>query len=113
MNTARAVPQRREPWQYVARALVSLAAVVAIGYWALLSLVIAALKCDESCGGADVEHWRWTGQFVLASVGCVVTLAALAFGFSPKNRRLYRALLVASVSLAAVWAAWVFGLGEF
>jgi hypothetical protein len=113
MSTGRVGPQRREAWRYVARAVVTLGAVVAIGYWALVSLVIAALKCDDTCGGADVEHWRWTGQLVLAAVGCIVALTALALGFSAKRRRLYRTALVASASLAAVWVAWVVGFGEF
>lgn len=107
------VSDRREPWRYVVRALFTLAALVAIGYWALASLVLAVLKCDDTCGGADVDHWRWTGQFVLAATGCLLGLGALVLGFGTRFRLAYRALLLASAVIAITWVTWVIGFGEF
>ena len=107
------VPDRREPWRYVVRALFTLAALVAIGYWARASLVLAVLKCDDTCGGADVDHWRWTGQFVLAATGSLLGLVALFLGFGTRFRPAYRALLVVSAVVAMTWATWVIGFGKF
>lgn len=104
---------RRERWRYFVRALFTLAALVAIGYWALVSLVLAVIKCDDTCGGASLDHWRWTGQFVLTAAGCVVGLGALAMGFSMRFRTAYRALLVVSLVIAMTWLTWVVGFGEF
>ena len=113
MTSHAVVSDRREPWRNGVRALFTLAALVAIGYWARASLVLAVLKCDDTCGGADVDHWRWTGQFVLAATGSLLGLVALVLGFGTRFRPAYRALLVVSAVVAMTWATWVIGFGKF
>lgn len=105
---------RREPWRYVVRGLVSLGILLGLGYWALVSLVLAVLKCDDTCArGDDLEHWRWTGQFLMVATGCLIGVAALAYGFSKRRRHTYRVLLVVSLGIAMTWVVWVFGFGGF
>lgn len=102
----------REPWRYVVRGLVSIGLLVALGYWAIFSLVLAVFRCDDTCArGDDVEHWWWTAQFILAAAGCVVGIAALAYGFSTRRRGAYRVLRFVSLGIAMTWAIWVFGIG--
>lgn len=113
VNGTSVVVDRREPWRHVVRALVSVAALVAIGYWVLVALVIAALKCDDTCGGAELDHWGWTGQVILAATGGLLGIVALIMGFGSKFRRTYRALLAVSAALAMGWVIWVLGSGEF
>lgn len=106
-------PQRggRRP---VLRAVVSLAAFVGLAYLLLISVVLAAITCGDSCDGAVVgpEHWQWTGQLVLAAAGCVLGATALVLGFTSKTL-LYRALVVGSLVCVLAWLLWVLGFGAF
>ena len=78
---------RQYGWpSHVARGAISLAAGAGLAYLLLVSLFIAVIKCDDNCGGADADHWRWTAQFVLAAVGSVLGVAALVLGFTSKTR---------------------------
>lgn len=96
----------------VARVFVSLVAAAGLAYLLLLSGLLALIKCGDTCGGHDTEHWRWTAQLVLAAVASVLGLAALALGFTSRTRA-YRALLAVSVACVLSWLVWVVGLGEF
>jgi hypothetical protein len=103
--------QSRTP-RYFVRALFTLAASAGIAYWLLISSVLTAIKCGDTCGGADAEHWRYTAQFVLAALGSMLGMIALALGFTAKARA-YRVFLVVSLGCALAWIAWVVGLGDF
>lgn len=100
--------------RHVWRAVVSLAAFVGLAYMLLISVVLAAIRCGDSCDGAVVgpEHWQWTAQLVLAAVGSVVGSAALVLGFTSKAH-LYRTVLVVSLVCVLAWLLWVLGFGAF
>lgn len=114
MDAAGATGLQRGDSRRVLRAVVSLAAFVGLAYMLLISVVLAAIKCGDSCDGAVVgpEHWQWTTQLVLAAVGSVLGATALVLGFTAKVL-LYRALLVLSLVCALAWLLWVLGFGAF
>lgn len=96
------------------RALLSLAAFVALAYMLLISVVLAAIKCGDGCDGAVVgpEHWQWTAQLVLAAAGFLFGAVALSLGFTARTLA-YRACLIVSLVCVLAWLVWVIGFGAF
>lgn len=96
----------------VLRGLLTLSAGAGIVYWLFFSFVLATIRCGDSCGGYDAEHWRWEAQLLLAVLGSVLGMIALVLGLRSGGRA-YRLLLVTSLGCALTWAAWVVAFGQF
>ena len=95
---------RRQPWRYVPRALLTLAALVGLGYWMLWALLFAVVKCDESCDTpAEAEKWQWVGQAFFAGFGLLAALLGLILGFTTRTRQSWALLALSAASLAAWW----------
>ena len=103
--TGRPGPVRRR----VVRALVSLGASAALATWVLFALALWTFRCGDNCGSdAEVEHWRWTAQLILACVGSLFGAGAVVLGFTSRTQA-YQVSLAASVGFALVWLIWVMG----
>jgi hypothetical protein len=89
---------------------VSLAALAVITCWFLLSSLLAAYTCDDTCSGDQSSWWGYQAQLALAAAGCSLAVLALALGFTSKTL-LYRVVLGVSLSCALAWLTWVFGGG--
>ena len=112
VDATRALTPRRSTAKHLLRVLVALAAGVGLAYLLLVSILLATVKCGDTCGGSDTEHWRWTAQFVLAVMVVAMGAAALVLGFTSRTRT-YRALLVLSIGSVLAWMVWVLGFGDF
>ena len=77
------------------------------------SLVIAALKCDESCDSAEqASWWGYQAQLALSGVGAITGVVALVLGFTSKAG-LSRKFATISVVCWVIWVWWVPGSGNF
>lgn len=94
------------------RAVVSLAALAGLVYWALWFTFLFMLRCDESCSGDEYDSWRYPAQFGLGVVGFGLGVLALALGFS-RMRNAYRWCLLGATGCVATWCVWVFVVGGF
>lgn len=94
------------------RAVLSVAAAAGLMYLLLISVVLATVKCGDSCNAGDADHWRWRAQLMLAAPSVLLGVAALALGFTTRNLA-YRSVLVASLGLLLAWLVWVVGFGAF
>ena len=99
-------------WARVVRAVLSLAALAGLLYWALWFTFLFVLRCDENCSGDMYDSWRYPAQFVLGVVGFALGISALALGFT-NRRTIYRLCLLGAAACIVFWVVWVLVFGRF
>ena len=93
------------------------------GFGVLAALVLAGMKCDESCDenlspevrSGDWWHtldaWQWWGQLLVAILGFAAIVAAFVWTTRGGHRRASASMGVAAASFGA-WAAFLAPLGN-
>lgn len=83
----------------------SLAVAAGIVAWLLLSAYFLVLRCDESCGGSDPDHWEWTAQFVVAVCASALAVTAIVLGIR-RHERAFVGLFMVAVVICLGWSYW-------
>src|SRR3954447_21238786 len=87
------------PARGVAGILAGLLAPFAL-FAAFASLVLAAMRCDESCTGEGWIHtadaWQWPALFITALIGSMLVVAALVQTTRRRHRRAQCSMLAAA-----------------
>jgi hypothetical protein len=86
-------------------------------YGVLGALILASLKCDESCYDESgewwhtLDAWQWPAQLVVAVAGFAAIVAAFAWTIRRRHRAASASMVVAAASFGA-WAAFLAPLGN-
>ena len=88
------------------RIVVTATVLVGVVGWTFFALLLAMFRCDENCSGDQYGSWQYTGQFVLAAIGCCAGLAALATSIT-RFRRTHYMLLALALGSLLVWLGWL------
>ena len=77
-------------WRTLARLVVSLGLVLALGAWAAMATALMILQCDENCAvpGPQADAWQYTVQGLVALTGATMGVLALCLGFT-RHRSAY------------------------
>jgi hypothetical protein len=100
--------KRRIPWAVPAAGVFVVAGEI---LWFLLSLFIAAMKCDEGCSDYDpgvwsdtVNAWQWGAFWVVSGIGLLCAIAAVAFAIRDRARATAVAFGMSAAAIV-VWGA--------
>jgi hypothetical protein len=101
-----------------AGALIEASMLTLLAAWGVLgALILAAMKCDESCDDESGEWWhtldagQWPGQLVVAVLGFAAIVAAFAWTIRRRHRAA-SASMVAAAACFGAWAAFLAPLGD-
>lgn len=78
--------------------------------WWMLSAYFFVLKCDESCGGSDPDHWEYTAQAIWVGAASATALAGIFLGIRGRLHT-FALLFSLAVTAAVAWLYWAWSGG--
>ena len=75
-------------------------------WWLWFSFILFTFKCDDTCSEGEANQWGYTGQFILAALGCLLAVIALSLGLTSKTRTCL-AFALGALLCGLIWFAWI------